>query len=351
VAIASEFLILARKDHQSAARARKQFWDTLASEVQGLPTLRDPVFDVVTHPFGEKNLIRVYDGGGNPSVIVKASTPGPDSKATIQMEFQNLQLVHQKLQQITTPPFAVARPLASVQLAAVLYTVESVVTGIEFSQKLLCRPTPPALGSVRADVTRCAEIAVQINQLLRGEASIRLVPPEVWDIPPELRDDSNFVRLWQQTSRGVERTYDSCVQHGDFTIYNIFCEKRGNTFSVVDWGVMSRGLPPLYDLFSFLITVLPAVRPEDSFSKVGSTERERQFLTAFFGNSPWAEFTRELLQSACDRLELRPDSVWPMFVQFLTIRCWFYLWWRSGEREHFLRFLQLLSQCKGKFVL
>lgn len=350
VPLVPEFLILARKDRGSAEDARTRLWAAITAGAKEWKQPQNPIFDVTTHPFGEKNLIRVYNGGTTPSVIVKSSTPTPESKTTIQTEYDNLSLIHRRLQKVAKPVFSVAQPLGSAEVGSMLYTTESVVEGVEFSQELLSRPSPLVVDTVRSSVSHCIRIAVQIAKLLEGETSVQAVDPEMAELPEEMQKDSSIFRIWQRAGSLSDSTNRSIVQHGDFTIYNIFWEKRRNQFAVVDWGVLLRGVPPLYDIFSFLITALPAVRWDSSFRGATLTERERQFLTVFFGDGPWASFTKELLLFACEQLGLRPEEVWAMFVQFLVVRCRFYLQWRSQERKHFLRFLTLLAQHENQFV-
>jgi Ser/Thr protein kinase RdoA (MazF antagonist) len=113
----------------------------------------------------------------------------------------------------------------------------------------------------------------------------------------------------------------SSVQHGDFTIENIVVDEQTARVTVVDWEHAVTGLPPLYDCFSLLISLL-AVMPVPA-STYGSII-ETNFRAGFLRSGRWTPLIAYLLALACEQQATDPARVWPSFLQFLALRTHFF---------------------------
>ena len=78
--------------------------------------------------------------------------------------------------------------------------------------------------------------------------------------------------------------------------------------------------------------------------------RDAQFIALFFQTGRWADLARNLVAAVSKELKISADNVWPMFIQFLVTRYWFYFERQSQDRNHLLRYLLLASQHRKKFL-
>jgi len=117
------------------------------------------------------------------------------------------------------------------------------------------------------------------------------------------------------------------------------------------WVDLRRGLPPLYDVFSLLVSALPAIVTEENGSVESSRGWEANFLTAFFGNGSGAKFFRELLLAACKSLHIPPKGLWENVSPFLTLRIHYYASRKSDQRGLHLKFKELALRNCQDFIL
>jgi hypothetical protein len=140
------------------------------------------------------------------------------------------------------------------------------------------------------------------------------------------------------------------VQHGDFTIENIFLHPATAKLTVIDWHDLRRGLPPLYDVFSLLVSALSGVATKGSGIGESSRGWETHFLEAFFGNGSAANFFRELLVRACSRLQIPTTELWELFLRFLGVRTNYYVSRESGQRMLYSKFVDLAVRNRKHFL-
>jgi hypothetical protein len=141
------------------------------------------------------------------------------------------------------------------------------------------------------------------------------------------------------------------VQHGDFTIENLFLNPSDMKIAVIDWEQLVRGVPPLYDVFSLLVSALPSVVVDERGGALRQAPSDSQFLTAFFGRGHWTNLIHLMLETACERLSVPYAEVWSLFLRFLVLRTNDYVQRpSSGMAERHARFLQLAVLHRKEFV-
>src|SRR5439155_8233714 len=141
---------------------------------------------------------------------------------------------------------------------------------------------------------------------------------------------------------------DQCVQHGDFTIENIVIDAPTARVTVVDWEHAARGLPPWYDSFSALISLL-AVIP--TTGPVHGSVVETNFRDAFLRGGRWTSLMAYLIALACEQHAIDPARAWPLFLQFLSLRTQFYLSRGSaGAAAASARMLEMMWRDRNRFV-
>lgn len=306
-----DFLILATKTGRprACARLRTHLNPALVPD-QAADTSR---VSLCGGHFAMKTVIRVYaKGSDTPQLVLKASTPARGSADATLDEHRKLALVVQRAQE-RCARFSVPRPLGSFQAANYQYTAESTADGEPLSRLLFLRPRRGRLAFLSRELPRCADLVIDVARVLEHLTDVEDVPA-TWCRPfREHRTDAS--------------TYPSCVQHGDLTIENILLQPRNGAFAVIDWQHLVRGVPPLYDCFTLMFSVLPAVPAE----RLSADPSQARFLTAFFSDGPWARLFRDVIVTVAGGLQVPHESVWGMFLEFLVIRAHFH---ESRDREN-----------------
>lgn len=349
-----EYLILAEKGTLRGWLPTNRLWAHLRMAMPQLPSVAKPVFALVSHPFSRKNVVAVYEADANvPSLVLKSSTSASDSMEVVEAELRNLELLNAQLRTQANPTFSVPEAIGSLKIGPFLFTVESVAAGRELSELLLPPRHPANPTQLAGALQRSIEAAIQIAQMLRGHTSIEPVDSRWWELPQELESEPD-IQLLKEPRNGTllldgER-YENWVQHGDFTIYNLFVEESSGKLTVVDWGSLRRGLPPLYDVLSLLISVLPVMQLENIATPADNDLLEAQFLEAFFGRGRWSKLNAQLLLGICRHLGIPSHLIWDMLVQFLFLRARFYLSRGSEEARSYLSFLRLTSRHTREFL-
>lgn len=325
--VISDFVILAEKGVGLRRPLSQRLSEHLRAVVPQEPKLAEPVSTLSTNQCSKKNVLRVFDSGQEkPRFILKTSTPAPGSREAVESEFRGLTLVREHLRGQTNPPFFVPEPMSSFSVGSLLYTVESVAAGQSFSRLVCAQPRHHRLEYLSRQLPRCIDAATRLALMLRGEATVeavRVIDPGMWNLLPELMTEPSLGRLLKLASSvplSIHSGEEDWIQHGNFTVENLFLEPSSGSLTVIDWGHLTRGVPPLYDVFSLLLSVVPTVVLEKEALTPPEDLPERQFLAAFFGQGPWAEFFHEKILAACQWLASPPSLVWEMFLQFLFLR-------------------------------
>ena len=272
-----------------------------------------------TYQFSRRNVILVGDAReGRPRLVLKASTPAHASKELIQAEFRNLVLVADNLGRQSDRGFEVPTPLGIFQVGRSCYAAQLPARGDQLHRFIARQPRSQCFARLRTELFRCIGVAVEIARMFHGKDAIAPVGDGWWTVPVEL-DSAPALREMMSETRSEARALDA-AQHGDFTVENIFIEPGTGRLTVIDWENLSRGLPPLYDVLTLLLSVVPLVgMGERRFSSRRRT-LEEQFLTAFFGTGRWTGLFRELLLAACEPLSVAPSQLWKAVVAFLILR-------------------------------
>jgi SAM-dependent methyltransferase len=352
--ITPDFVIVTQKDGGPRGAWRQRTWQQLSEALPQLPALNEPVFALSTLAFGKKNLIRVFDAAlSRMRVMLKASTAAPGSVETLDSAYRALQTAAQLHAKLPQPLFALPEPLGRQTIGHFVYTAESAAAGLSLAQCAFSASPADRFALLRRELPRAVDVAVQIAGMLRGAAGIPTVNPSWRELPEELRAHSAAVRLaaLAREEWALESRQTPWSQHGDFTIENVFVESGRDMIWVIDWEHLVAGTPALYDLFSLLVSALPAVQVEAGVARPGSTPWTERFEAAFFGQGPWTDLYLELLRRACRGLGVSESRAWPQFAQFLLLRA-NYLGGRGARvtREH-LTFLQFAAEQSGRFLL
>jgi ubiquinone/menaquinone biosynthesis C-methylase UbiE/uncharacterized protein YbaR (Trm112 family) len=347
--VAPNFLILAQKDRAVDGRDRVP----LANVSKFLPELagvKDMTCSLYTGPFFHKSVVCISDPGAKlPRLILRISDGGPAGAAAIATEFSNLSVVATKLSSTVDAPCAVPRPGRSGEVEKWMFATESVATGQTVAASFAGFPYN-GLSRLQERLAGCVDAVVGLAKLLRGESAIQPVDETDWRIPSGLAGDERLPALLA-TARERRRRDPGWVQHGDYTIENIFFDAFSEKFTVVDWEHTVRGVTPLYDVFSLLSSTLFLAARWGNRSSGGPISTQECFREAFFGNGSWAEMFRGLLLSAARQLEIPQEEVWTDLLEVLVLRTNLFARKSKEMEEEHRRFLVTAIRHRHEFVL
>jgi ubiquinone/menaquinone biosynthesis C-methylase UbiE len=345
-----EFLIVAGKNTDSFVMPNRRFWKAMECALPSKSDLEHPLFMLSTDAFRKKSVMRIFDQKDR-ALRVVVKTAEISNGSPIQKEFANLTLVTSRLQHASRPGFNVPGPLASFQVGNFIYSAELPASGEQFSRLLFSNPQSRWLPFLSKELPRSIGIAVMLAGTLKGERSVDQVDPRWWRLPSIVEADTNIDLLREQSSASQDSEFLDCVQHGDYTVENLFLDRQTGQTLVIDWEHLVRGVPPLYDIFTLLISLLHAVVTGDTSWPPGDSA-ETQFRGAFFGTGPFAQLFREMILSACDGLAIAQADVWKMFLQSLVLRRNHHASrgsWSMAETE--LRYFQLANEHRKEFIV
>jgi hypothetical protein len=350
-----EFLIVACNAKNPECSPGEPLRGLLTAAPSSIPKVDNPVYWLSTRRYCRRSIVRVFNAGrASPSLIVRTAGLAKDTRKAVESEFRALNLVKTRLAGREVPPFSVPEPLGFFKQGGLWCTAESPAAGSPISGLMFRLPWRRQLAYARTVLPRCLDIGLELALLLRGEREVEAVNPSWWHLPMQFRSflekqgEEGSVLSELCSGRGSE---PNCVQHGDFTIENLFLNPSDKKITVIDWEQLIRGVPPLYDVFSLLVSALPSVVVDGRGGGLRQVPSDSQFLTAFFGHSPWTDLIHLMLETACERLPVRHAEVWNLFIRFLVLRTNDYLQRPSpGMAELHARFLQLAVLHRMNFV-
>lgn len=300
-------------------------------------------FRLTTFGFARKTTIRVSSPSA-PGLVVQVSTPAPGSIEGIDTEYANLQRVAATVEKQDALSVPVPLGLASVGRQRI--AVQSLAKGSSLAISLLSIPA--------------AERIPLITKVLPGVADAAAAVSTVFSPT----DDIASARFWLERARPmldsvtaarlaeIRDRYPMFVAHGDFTIENIMLDQSNDvpSITVIDWESIVRGAPPLYDLMTFYLSLLPTIGiPDDVAARfpVGPTA---QAFVAFFQPGPWSELFARILATQREIAELRP-STWDLFMDSLLFRIGYLAGRGSSVAEDYVHIAKLANENKQNFQL
>lgn len=321
-------IAFARKRSKSDTVPNTMLGEPLAKALQRFCFFKAPVATLRTYALGCKNLLRVFETGTiQPRLIIKSTTPAQESHEVLETECRNLALVQNCLKYAKNCSFSTPQLLGDFQLGSIHYWVESMAPGLPLSVIFPMQPRHRRIEFVRQELRRCVNVAVELAQVLYGKVSVPLAESSgpghrdiLADLATRIPEFQRLLPLLEARgwwSRADDQNY---VRHGDFTIENILKHPTSGQLTIIDWGELVRGVPPLYDAFSLLLSAVPFVEFEGDVCRDGESLSQKQFLTAFFGRGRWTELFRTLLRIATRNMEVPEPEVFDRFTYFLALR-------------------------------
>jgi protein-L-isoaspartate O-methyltransferase len=292
---------------------------------------------LVTRRGAVKNIITPSDGSrSGPQHIIRTSTAVPRSVVVLQRVFEFHKIAWKRL---SNQKFDIPQPHAFLQCGNHQYAIEGGLKGQPLSELFWFQSQAKRQHLFQRYLPSSIEIAVCTALSLRGVEGAAQISEQRWQLPDGLRGTPEADEIQVALTH---RHDEDWVQHGDFTLNNLLFDRASGRFSLVDWESLVQGVPPLFDVYTFLLTSLHLAR------NFQHGEHEQQvFEHVFFGRGPWTDMYRDGIGQACSGLALTADQAWIMFVQSLAIR----MLRHYDLRVRHEQFLHLAVRKRDRFLL
>jgi SAM-dependent methyltransferase len=331
----SEFVILAAKNPSVPLPG---LWKFLRQELPDLPDLKNPLPALQTVSFHWKNIIRVFESGETtPRCILKSSTSGLERRDALEESYKNLVLAHEVVSQAPGCGFTVPRPLGFLRREPFCYAAESAIEGSSLAR--LVFPARDPARSLAAHLPRAVECAIAIAKTMCGERRAAPMNPSWVDVPAQFQSYASIQKAL------AEHADSDWVHHADLSVENVLI--AGDRIGVIDWEHLFRGGPALYDLFTLLLSVLPAIPVAEA---AGVDPWLNRFEEAFFGKGKWTGYFSKWIRQAATSLEVPSNKIWSQFVKTLLIRFHYMLPRAPSQVAFHSDFLRIADGNAGRFL-
>jgi ubiquinone/menaquinone biosynthesis C-methylase UbiE len=286
-------------------------------------------WSVRTHAFAGKSILRLGDpNSGAEIAYLKAQVGAVDGSDCMGREQANLSMVRNRLQDAAARAIDVPRALGTLHIGHTWYCLESASNGVPLSRTVFGPDYFRDERRVERDFVRITERVIDLTAVLSGISRVNAIPPGWREIPAELESCPELqvgIESWRQQRRPSDHFSGGWIQHGDLSVENVFLDSSTGRLGVIDWGDMAARFPELYDLFSLLFStgyLLPAAE-----AMRFPNEEERwiaSFHALFLSETGFGRLVWKLVFRACERLNVAPERVPALLVEFLLVRTHYY---------------------------
>ncbi len=284
------------------------------------------VFDLQTRPFASNQVLRLWKPAQSceiafAKVDVRVDEPTNYSSS----EYSNLDTINKMLSAAPERSVCVPKLIGSLTQGNTYYFLETAARGVQFSRRIRRPRYFSNFRRVKKDFARVIRASVDLSQRLAALSNVRKVDSTWYKIPREpewpqgLATDIARMRYFTSGDKG------GWVQHGDFTVENIILDPAGDRIEVIDWGDMAGGFPPLYDVFSLILSSGYVRRSRNRYDLSNNYEyRKASFSDLFFSGEGLGPIMAELVTDACGALNVPAQLIPALLLEFLIIRINYY---------------------------
>jgi hypothetical protein len=250
---------------------------------------------------------------------------GPD---TIKAEIANLALIREYLSEGAGAALSVPRTLATLRVGSTLYCVESAARGTPLSRRAYRSGYFANARNVENDFACVVEGLINLTKAMQKISGAGAIDPQWRMFPEEL---TGLLGLHvgiegEKDLRGTSSAYPTqWIQHGDLSVENVFLDSKTKSIEVIDWADLAAGFPPLYDLFTLFFSAGYLSPAQESLTFPDEEERWiASFDSIFLSDVGFARTAQNLILHACEQLEVPPEHISLLLVEFLLIRSHYY---------------------------
>ena len=338
-----DFVLLASK--QPGRRNRLETWidECLAPFTT---SARPVVWELRTRAFNDKSVVRLGDAEtGSDLAYLKIFTGNDESRALYETEITNRTKVQESLNVSGTSRVRVPQSYGTLQIGITAYHLEAASRGTQVSAMVRELGYFENAKRVERDFATICDRILELTSALQNVSGVRTIPRTWREIPETLRSHPDLTcaiaerRYFQKAFPESSLTW---IQHGDLSVENVHLDPKTGEFEAFDWCDLAGGLPPLYDFFQFFYST-GYLSPAEETVRFASEEDRwiATFKAVFLSDSPFGRVTRRLISNACERLNVSPELVPSILLEFLIIRSNYYQPRSEAQRRVQVRSLEL----------
>ncbi len=328
-----DFLLLASK--QPASTNKLQTWinerlNEFSGRGRDLTTnARLLTWELHTGAFRDKSIVRLGDARtGSELAYLKIFTGDHERRTYYEAEITNRTKVQESLNSSGIQLVQVPQSYGRLQIGMTGYHLEAASRGKQISAVVRKLRYFESQKRVERDLSQICDRIIELTSALQNMSGARAISPGWREIPEALRSRPELTRALAENRYFQEASPESAatwIQHGDLSVENAHFDGKTGVLEVFDWSDLAGGLPPLYDLFQFFYST-GYLSPAEETIKFSSEEDRwiATFKAVFLLDSWFSRLIRQLILRACHRLNVPPQRVVSLLLEFLIIRSHYY---------------------------
>jgi len=350
-----DFVLLASK--QPGHNTKLQRWieqcvmESDGTRAEHATSPRPIAWALHTRPFTKTSIVRIGDARtGRDLAYLKIFTGAQESESPFETEATNRGKVQESLNASPGVLLRVPRFLGTLRIGATSYYLEETSRGTQISSMVRKLGYFDNGRRVEKDFSQLCDRILELTLNLQKVPGVRLTPsawheiPEIPTSPPELTRTLAERRYFQ---RSIPESSATLIQHGDLSVENAYFDRKTREFEVFDWCDLAGGLPPLYDFFQFFLSTAYLPRAAESVRFASEEDRwVATFKALFLADGAIGRLIRRLILHAGERLNVSPQQVPSLLLEFLIIRSHYY---QARSLSQRLLQLRLLELCISNF--
>ena len=309
-------------------------------------SLRSIGWALRTHPFNETSIVRLGDARtGSDLGYLKVFTGAQKCGAHFETEVTNRAKVEESLNVSAAAFLRVPHSYGTLQIGNTAYYLEAASRGTQISGMVRKLGYFDNAKRVERDFSQICDRIIELSSALQNVSGVRTITPTWREIPETLRSRPDLTRAVAERRYFQEAFPESSatwIQHGDLSVENAHIDRKTGVFEVFDWCDLAGGLPPLYDFFQFFHSTGYLARADETVRFASEEDRwVATFKAVFLSDSAFGRLTRRLILHACERLNVSPQQVPSLLLEFLIIRSNYYQPRSAVQHRVQLRLLEL----------
>lgn len=350
-----DFVLLASK--HPGRRTKLQTWvEERLAESDGTRTdlatsPRSVTWALHTHAFEGKSMVRLGDPRtGSDLAYLKVFVGDQERGACFETDGTNQAKVQNSLKVSGAAFVRIPHSYGSLQIGNTAYSLESALPGTQISSMVRELGYFDDAKRVERDFSQICDRIIELTSALQQVSGLRTIRAAWREIPERLRCRPDLARALAEKryfQDGFPASYATWIQHGDLSVENTHIDRKTGEFGVFDWHDLADGLPPLYDFFEFFYSTGYLAPAEETVRFASEEDRWiATFNGVFLSDSAFRQLTRRLILRACERLNVSPQQVPSLLLEFLIIRSNYY---QPRSAVHHRVHLRLLELCIESF--
>jgi ubiquinone/menaquinone biosynthesis C-methylase UbiE len=344
-----EFVLLASK--QPGRRTKVQTWveeclvesDTTRADLP--PRLPSISWALQTRSFKETSIVRLGDARtGSDLGYLKVFTGAQKRGVHFEAEVTNRAKVQEGLNVSAAAFVRIPHSCGTLQIGNVAYYLETASRGTQISGMVRKLGYFDNAKRVERDFSQVCDRIIELTSALQNLSGVRAITPTWRDIPEILRTRPDLTRALadRRYFQALPDSSATWIQHGDLSVENAHIDRETGELEVFDWGDLAGGLPPLYDFFQFFYSTGYLARADETVRFASEEDRWiATFKAVFLADSAFGRLTRRLILHACERLNVSPQQVPSLLLEFLIIRSHYHQQRSAVQHRVQLRLLEL----------